>query len=648
MKKKTTFTKRLCPLLAALLLVASIGSPSALALQESPLKDLQVPTDLGIVQTAQEGEGPVIFHIQTAHGNYEAQKKIQALLHYLSKTYGIRTVFVEGSASKLDPGLLRFVPGGRRLTLQIADSLAKKSLVKGVELFLLGKPTAEAYGIENLEAYIRNGKAFQAVLVKQEKYKVFLDDLNHQIESLSAPYLNRSLKTFLKRLNDFETKKVIALSDWLAYLAREAKTVLRIDFNDTQNQIEWPMFSRVHRIQQYPMTRDEGSFHKETGEFLAKTQAWAKNELDQKVLGKIRHFLALPFSKNPALDPALSLILVKMLSFLPASFDFNTFPRVKQFFAKAVFESELSAASLSREMDLLTELISSHLAVTEVERTLLRLLKNYRLMQRLFSLDLTPEDFDLLMNPQTQVNFRPKEILRQFQSLDKENRMHGSQIPPSEMEKVESLFDLAVIFYEGARVRDRYMLPNIEIKLAKMQMNKAIVITGGFHAGAFREYFKNQGYSYALIAPKFAHREGREAYVQAAFRKGLNFVHTSTWEEPFLSDPTLQRNPELMAQIESEALLDQTLNITGLHKNYPEAEELDDYTFLQEAQNPAQRKVTQEEIRLAREVLDGMITLSSLGKMRLHKKSEQVARFVSEVSSDDSSPIPPSPFTNIN
>src|SRR5437879_2537622 len=60
----------------------------------NPGFQLSLPPDLGTVQTLHSGNGPVLIHIQTAHGNYEAQKKIEAILHYLKDNYGVKTLFL--------------------------------------------------------------------------------------------------------------------------------------------------------------------------------------------------------------------------------------------------------------------------------------------------------------------------------------------------------------------------------------------------------------------------------------------------------------------------------------------------------------------------------------------------------------------------
>src|SRR5690348_11136705 len=44
---------------------------------------VDLPRDLGNISALHAGASRTVIHIQTAHGNYEAQKKIQAILHYI-------------------------------------------------------------------------------------------------------------------------------------------------------------------------------------------------------------------------------------------------------------------------------------------------------------------------------------------------------------------------------------------------------------------------------------------------------------------------------------------------------------------------------------------------------------------------------------
>ena len=174
------------------------GLPHPLEIKGAAAAPLQLdlPTDLGTIQNLHSGSGPTLIHIQTAHGNYEAQQKIESILHYLKNQYGVKLVLLEGAASKLRPELLRFFPQRMDLTRRILDGLTKDAIVQGPERFLVEELNAEAYGIENIEAYRTTREAFKTVLTQQEKSKGFIQDMDMQIDRLTGPYLNKDLRAF--------------------------------------------------------------------------------------------------------------------------------------------------------------------------------------------------------------------------------------------------------------------------------------------------------------------------------------------------------------------------------------------------------------------------------------------------------------------
>lgn len=110
------------------------------------------------------------------------------------------------------------------------------------------------------------------------------------------------------------------------------------------------------------------------------------------------------------------------------------------------------------------------------------------------------------------------------------------------LEEIDILFDKAAGFYQGVRARDELMLQNIEKRLKETGETKAVVVTGGFHAKPFTEFFKRAGYSYALVSSKITSSEGRDAYVRAFFKKGLPVSSARLTAKPSASGPSLKRS----------------------------------------------------------------------------------------------------------
>lgn len=122
------------------------------------LSHLQIPPDLGTLEEiynprpsvrrphdfAADGmrhTTPFIIHIQTAHGSYEVQKKVAALLRYLRKKYAVQILLVEGAVGELEPALDRYFQNSR-WNRQVLEYRARRGQTSGVSLFLLDAPAS--------------------------------------------------------------------------------------------------------------------------------------------------------------------------------------------------------------------------------------------------------------------------------------------------------------------------------------------------------------------------------------------------------------------------------------------------------------------------------------------------------------------------
>jgi|GEM_PF-673097 len=467
---------------------------------------LDLPSELGTVQALHAGTGPTLFHIQDAHGNYEAQKKIQAILQYLKEKQGVRLLLLEGSALKLQPELIRLFPRRMDFTHAVLDELAKDAMAQGEELFLADHPDVQAFGVENLEAYLANGRTFREVLIEQGKTENFLRDMNLQIDRLVGPYLNKDLRAFLKRLDAYEAKQ-LPLWDWLNSLKTEARKNLDVNLSDSAYQLEWPMLVRIFKLTEFESKIQMDAFVKEREKFLS--------EIAQKVeardLEQIQSLLSSSLSRNQLPDPETSNLFERMVAALSVDFNYDAFPNVKYFIGHLLLQSEVKADRLMGEMDRLVNRISLKLAVTSEEKKILELLKDHRLLKRLFALELTPEDYEDLVERSGTIY--PSNVIHRFQSLNGAKRVRD--VPFTHVEKIDSLFHQAVGFYQGVKGRDQWLIENVQARMRETGIDKAVVITGGFHAEPFHHFFQERGYNYALVAPKITTSEGHEAYVRS-------------------------------------------------------------------------------------------------------------------------------------
>ncbi len=505
---------------------------------------IAIPQELGKLEHFKMGQGPAIFHIQTAHGHYQAQQQIRSLLHYLDKNYGVKTVLVEGSAFKLEPQILNFFPKDKKLTMKVNDVLTKHALVKGAELYLLEAKGANAFGIEKVEAYRANRDSFIKVLVEKKETKQFLADMNMQIERLASHFLNKDLREFLRRVESFE-KNQIPFDAWLASLKGEAQKRLEIDLASPAQQLDWPMLVRVFKMQELSSKLDKKAFVTERKEFLKairrfmpSTEYGVRSTAPQQAVDTPYAFHRTPYQAIEQLlesdqvsqqlpDPETSLLFEDMVKQLPENFNYGKFPNVRYFIGTLLLQSELKAERLMLEVQKLSDTLAAKLTQTKEEKKLVALLADHRLLQKLFALELTPADYDNILLRKE--GLKPSELVKQLsgteygvRSTAKESRgtpyafRRTKLVEFTHVKELDELYEKAMAFYSGVKERDSKMEARIEERLKETGATKVAVITGGFHSQPMQEHFINKGYSYALISPKLSgvDEAGHSAYIQ--------------------------------------------------------------------------------------------------------------------------------------
>ncbi|MBI4711266.1 MAG: hypothetical protein HY767_02240, partial [Candidatus Omnitrophica bacterium] len=464
------------------------------------------------------------------------------------------TVLVEGSAFQLDPELLNFFPKDQALTRKVNDALTKQAIVKGSELYLLESKGAKGYGVEDLRAYRENGVAFVDVLTQKEKTSNFLADMNMQIERLASHSLSKELRDFLRRVEGFE-KNQIPLDTWLADLKGEAKKRLEIDLASPAYQLDWPMMVRLFKMQELTAKLDKQKFLKERDEFLKALRRFSpdgekrtKDGASSFSPSAIHH--PSPYAQVEVLlksetqsqqlpDPETGLLFEAMVKQLPENFNYDAFPNVRSFVGSLLLQSELKADRLMPEIQKLTDAISQKLTRSKEEKQLIALLADHRLLQKLFALELTPEDYETIGSRMLDDggSLKPSSIVNRFENAI----LHPSSsiprvktVPFSHLSDLDTLFDKAMKFYAGVKERDTFMMQRVEARLKETGARQVAIITGGFHSEPFHQYFTRHQYTYALISPRLtgADEQGHAAYIENALQSAQRAAHNAQREVP--------------------------------------------------------------------------------------------------------------------
>jgi hypothetical protein len=182
-----------------------------------------LPEYLGHIKDQYKATNPnkTIIHIQDAHCNYAAQRRIAEIVEYLNKEYGISIINLEGGARDYD---LSVFTGIRDMSIRekTADYFVKEGLVNGAEYFAINNPgKISLWGIEDTKLYVDNLRVYRDSL----KYKAEVD---RHLKTLEHILNNLKIKIYSPELLELDTKysqykaNTLKFKDYLAYLIKAA------------------------------------------------------------------------------------------------------------------------------------------------------------------------------------------------------------------------------------------------------------------------------------------------------------------------------------------------------------------------------------------------------------------------------------------
>ncbi|MBU3759128.1 MAG: hypothetical protein FGM27_04285 [Candidatus Omnitrophica bacterium] len=488
-----------------------------------------LPAALGTAEVKLQGMGPMLVHLQTAHGDPEAQTKISEILAYLKANAGIQTVLVEGSSEALDSNRLdfeRLYPGRGDV---IQGALLRRGWLKGPELFLVRESGVQALGIENRDAYLANGRALLSVLAQSDQSAALIGILQSRVQSLSTLLLRSSTRELLKNYEAW-TDHRLPLEAWVPTLQKALETNLRFNFQDPSAQFEAPMLTRFVLLLKLHKGEAPEAYESEKKSLFQALQDQAGDEL-QACLKALLDRDPDPFGAGVE-DAAQT--LRRTLELMPPSVTIEKYPHVIRRFQSLMLQDEIDFRALHQEIERLTQLALEAGTDREDERLMLRWIRDWTRYKKIVSLNALPSDLEeVTMN--LPVN-RPRALMRRLQDLSARYPSAGDPMP--DLEGLELLHEKALVFYRRARERDFYMLQNIERILKERRISRAAVVTGGFHAKPFEDYFRDKRRNYIRVIPAISGVSSRDVYIRSALDLGLRYTESQTWETPFISDPT--------------------------------------------------------------------------------------------------------------
>ncbi len=463
----------------------------------------EIPKDLAL---AKEGV-PTILHIQTAHGNYEAQLRIREILKILHDQYGFKTLFVEGASGELNPDYLRLFPTSE-LNIAFADALTRQGELTGVEYYLMDAPSdVKAFGIERPELYREGLAAFQKVQLAKDQTQRFLQILEGEWNRLASLMLSQEIRQELTDWKKFHEGS----RDFFPYIKRlagKAKRILAFNLEKLSAQTEWPQLTRALVLESMEPGLDQKIILKERRKFLGRLQ----NQNAFSGFSDLLRQQEIEFSRSAAEN---------FLREAEKSKD-NALPEeLNRWIGFKILQGELDSEALFDEVDRLSAMVLKKLVSTRKERELLELDRDLTLLKKIFSLELSRQDWKLAFVRQDLL--APEALQARFHKIGA--KLNG---PVSDLAEI---YRAAFRFYELIEERENGFEEIISREMKNQKLGKAVVITGGFHAEGLRQKLREKGIRYETLIPRFTKQGGASPYRDAMLEKTPTLFDLATMEE---------------------------------------------------------------------------------------------------------------------
>jgi hypothetical protein len=446
-----------------------------------------VPRDSArIVETyaSPKADAPVIAYVQDIHVNYEAQKAEVDILEALIRDYGFDLVLVEGKKQDLNTDLKKYRQEDKDVRLAAGEELLRNATIVGIEyLDLVSDYNFTIQGIEDMELYKTETQDHVNLTGKNEDMSKLVGVLKNIASNLKLHIYTKEMRDLDDKIDSYD-KDEIGLVEYVKFIEGasaagniEVKTfpnlTLFIESANLEGQIDFPAVEKERTTVADAIEKALKDKAKE--EFLAANLKFRTGDISQ---GEFYAYLE-GVAQKAKIDLAANKNLTAYTQYI------TTYEKI-------------DTTLLFKEIDKLVEQIKSALIKTPEQKRLSQIDKGLSILSDFVNTKLVPDEYNFYVQNKADFDMDGWLVFMRENSAK-----FGLTNPvPDDLSSIKANLPILERFYAISFDRDKVFIKNIEANLSKYGKDKAILITGGFHTTNMKNLLKQQGYSYAVIAPR--------------------------------------------------------------------------------------------------------------------------------------------------
>ncbi|MBI4356175.1 MAG: hypothetical protein HY597_06995, partial [Candidatus Omnitrophica bacterium] len=480
--------------------------------------DLFVPAEYGRIVDIVEPAGqqpaisnqqsassqPLLIQIQDAHTNFSAQKNIAALLEHLVKSYRLKLIFLEGGEGDVSMADLRAAPLAKRKT--VAAEFLRDGKITGAEYFEIATdgPTI-LWGAESKPLYKENVQAYLAAEQARVKIDGTLKKLRGLVDELAPRASNANLRALREAAGRFaQDQDLVAYAKMLANAAKA----------QALPPGSYPNLSRLLLTTEQEQTLSAQQAQAEEAKLLERLTKVAHPWERHSVESRRQQFAAGQLTAG-AYYASLEQLAKQ------SRVDLTKYPSLNRYIQFAKLQDRLRIQELLDEADALSRELRTRLATTAVERRWVAIEEQLILLERLASLELTPQEYvryQSLTSHLTPLTSWHAFLKDQITSL----KGRATPVSASALEALSATVPTFERYYDLALQRDQEIRSRVLAKLDETGEPLAVLITGGFHTRHLTQLFREAGLPSVIVTPKITQATDKARYAAILkYKQGL-------------------------------------------------------------------------------------------------------------------------------
>jgi hypothetical protein len=445
-----------------------------------------VPAHLGEIKYTFKGKSKkFIVHLQDAHCNHFAQRKISDIIAYLNREYGIRMMNLEGGAGEYDLDVFTSITG-EAIRKEVADYFVKKGEINGAELFAINNPDkVMLWGIEDRDLYLANLKVYRDSLGYKEEVDKYIGQLDYILNNLKRHIYTPELLKMDMVYGAYKAGNK-TFREYLEFLMESAG----------KRGVDIERFENLYLLSEAMRQEETIDFKKANIERSVLVDE-LKNSLSKNDI-KVLVAKTLDFKTKRLSRKAFYGYLLEKAKKL--GFDLGRFPSLSSYIEYVSNYEAVNRSKVMDELDALEAAIKEKLYQNDVQRELNMLSRNLTLTRNIFDISLTKSDYKYYLENTSSFDTNNFRAFIEKQALRYKIKARADPA----VTRLDDHREEISKFYEYSFKRDDVFIRNIRFsETGRGGLKTAVIMTGGFHTENLLDLFEKEGISYISILPKF-------------------------------------------------------------------------------------------------------------------------------------------------